>query len=681
MAARIERLVLKHFRGASVPLVLEFDKQKQLVLIFGENGTGKSAIADAFDFVCNGGYGCLDDRSLAGRKQQHVASIGSGPADVEVSLDAGGQTWKAHLASTGPSTAGPAGRPGVAVLRRSQVLRVINEQPKQRYDALREFVGLPGVQQSEDSLRRALKDRVNEYDAATLAKQDADDALQRLWKAEGSPGTGAQDWARNRVADNPDRLVAAIGEADGLLSLFSNASSAWDGLAKARKAHEAVAAELIDAQAELAKAEAASTAGSSALVDLLTDAQRLLGETGDPGECPLCESSDRASGLRGRVASRLAELRRLVELKEKAAGAQGTAERAGGALDTACRSFTSTTRQFGLRLRSRTPPPHDSLVIWAAYDDLLGPKVLPPSGELLAEAERLWQEVREQETPIRTARDTDQRNLNQLSALKQYIGTIDEKTGAARSLEAITKALRTILATVEGQRKTYVDGLLGSVSTAVEAMYAKVHPGEDIGKVRLFLKPSVAGSLEFTGDFQGTASVPPQAYYSDSHLDTLGACIFLALANQSVETRVVVLDDVLTSADGPHADRFFRMLQDEVPHFDQIIVTTHYRPWRERHRHVSSATVQLIELGPWSLSRGIWPAKTKPKLDEIASLLAGGHFDRQALASKAGILLEELLDFVCLRFGCRVPRKAEPAYTLGELASAVGKLSKVLAGC
>jgi hypothetical protein len=53
-------------------------------------------------------------------------------------------------------------------------------------------------------------------------------------------------------------------------------------------------------------------------------------------------------------------------------------------------------------------------------------------------------------------------------------------------------------------------------------------------------------------------------------------------------------------------------------------------------------------------------------------------YDRQTVANKAGILLE-LIDHIALRYNCRLPRKAEPDYTLGEfLISVESKLKKSL---
>jgi hypothetical protein len=70
---------------------------------------------------------------------------------------------------------------------------------------------------------------------------------------------------------------------------------------------------------------------------------------------------------------------------------------------------------------------------------------------------------------------------------------------------------------------------------------------------------------------------------------------------------------------------------------------------------------------------------TKPEIDELRRLLTDEPLDRQALASKAGVLLEATLDRITLLYGCRVRRKPSGDYTLGELLDGLeSKLRKRL---
>jgi hypothetical protein len=199
-------------------------------------------------------------------------------------------------------------------------------------------------------------------------------------------------------------------------------------------------------------------------------------------------------------------------------------------------------------------------------------------------------------------------------------------------------------------------------------MYARLHPQEMIGGVSLYLKDAAAGSLELSGSFAGENDIPPQAYYSESHLDTLGLCVFLAMAERDGDA-IVVLDDVFTSVDDAHLERTLELLHDEAKNVGHLIITTHYRAWRDRYKYARgpAAQSQLIELLPWEHSRGIRHTKTRLSADELHENLAKEPLDRVGVAGRAGILLEALLDDLTLRYRCRMPRATDINYTLGEL--------------
>ncbi|MGH9426375.1 MAG: hypothetical protein ACRD2L_08745, partial [Terriglobia bacterium] len=131
-------------------------------------------------------------------------------------------------------------------------------------------------------------------------------------------------------------------------------------------------------------------------------------------------------------------------------------------------------------------------------------------------------------------------------------------------------------------------------------------------------------------------------------------------------------------------DRFMKLLHDEAPNLNQVIVTTHYRPWKDRYRNARgpAAKTQVIELRMWSMDWGIQSDEAITAIKELRTCLAAKKMDRQAVASKAGIQLESILDFLTFHYGCKMPRQSDPNYTLGALAmgieSKLGNLLKTL---
>nr|GFB54392.1 hypothetical protein [Tanacetum cinerariifolium] len=174
--------------------------------------------------------------------------------------------------------------------------------------------------------------------------------------------------------------------------------------------------------------------------------------------------------------------------------------------------------------------------------------------------------------------------------------------------------------------------------------------------------------------FEDASEVIPQAYFSESHLDTFGFCLWLALAKRlNPKQLVLVLDDVFTSVDTQHFQRISELLADEAQYFQQLIIATHNRRWHDLYRQ-NSAGAHLIKLESWTLNKGLKPYEDQTLMAALAEALEAEPFDRQAVASQAGIVLETVLDRLALAYGCLLPHKHGNSYTLGELLFSTGKL-------
>jgi hypothetical protein len=345
------------------------------------------------------------------------------------------------------------------------------------------------------------------------------------------------------------------------------------------------------------------------------------------------------------------------------------------------KEFCQKTKSLGNLLKpSPLKEVTDLNIQWTDYDNLLTHD--QPTEDIEAKARALLQAALPCKQLLATRKQNDQKSINQRNAIKGHYDTHTEKLKSAKSLEGLSQQLTKALEIVSQQRKAYVEGVLEAISGEVEKLYTKLHPNEGIGGIRFYLKPNAIGSLEFDAQFQTESELPPQAYYSESHLDTLGICVFLALTKHFMtDNTIIVLDDVVTSVDGPHLDRFMALLHDEAPNFNQVVVSTHYRPWKDRYRNARgpAAKTQVIELRSWSLQGGVQSDEAITTIKELRVMLAAPKMDRQTVASKAGIQLESLLDFITYHYGCKMARQFEPNYTLGALAIAIEpKFAKLL---
>ncbi len=607
MPAKISKLTLSGFRGATAPASISFDPAKLVTLIFGENGTGKSTIADGFDFVCNRTLGSLENYSLGEPAKNHVASLGSAPAKISVTLESGANKWQATLGKSGPTVTPAAGCPDARILRRRNILSLIEAQPKQRFEALKAFIALPNIEKCENALRDAANSTNGSVDESVRAIVQATAELAKLWTAEGEPGASAVAWATTEMQKDTSQLLANIVQIANLGQGYRDIESALATLDQALSEQRGASQEYAAAQIQQRQAEARTLTQNSKLLSLLRETESYLAERNALSQCPVCEQSVNAQALTQRLRARIGEMQELGSMVALTETAQLQMTARQEVSIRARQDFCQKAGRLATSLGACSLPEVAALKPdWARFAMLLDP-ALPPN-VLEQPAREFWGVIAASLPALEARRVADQKSIHQHNALAGYIETLREKQELAAGQQTLLASLRSALEIVMQQRKDYVEGILASISTEVQSLYEKLHPGEGIGRVKFFLNPKTIGSLEFNAQFQDEIKLPPQAYYSESHLDTLGICVFLALTKYfKTENTVVVLDDVLTSVDAQHLDRFMALLHDQAKHFGQVIVTTHYRPWRDRYRWAkgSVANTQVIELGPWSLQNGL----------------------------------------------------------------------------
>jgi predicted ATPase len=75
--------------------VINFDPERHITMIFGENGCGKSTIVDGFGFVGRRDLGSLTDHP--GVDENFVTSLGGDSTKTRVKLKTAAGSWEATL--------------------------------------------------------------------------------------------------------------------------------------------------------------------------------------------------------------------------------------------------------------------------------------------------------------------------------------------------------------------------------------------------------------------------------------------------------------------------------------------------------------------------------------------------------------------------------------------------------
>lgn len=680
MPSRIKKIELDHFRGASQPSVIEFDPTKNTVVIFGENGRGKSTIVDAIDMVANELPGSLAGRPSTSTKQ-HLPTIGSDHQKLSVKLYIDGMQWEAFLDGSTICVSGNDPCPTIHILRRNQLLRLIETQPAQRYEALRRFVDVDGVEQSEQNLRDCVRETNSELTSLSRQLIDAHNELEKLWKAEQSPGENCLKWAQEKSQVDISNMETLADYLKSLIDSISDVIKSKDRFDSTSSDYQGKYADLKAVEKEIKSGPVLSAEEAIKLLNVLEQTQTYILETKELiTECPVCEQPVVADQLKESIQKRLASMTEFKKLDERKKVAEKQLQ---GSKNTLSRDFDQLLEQSRNMIDIISNNKHLDVLelvidvekyIGLSKHDLDNKKKHGLCIELVNTISICIDTLRSRHMEL-------QKDINQHNAIKNHYNNIVGRAENASHVEKVLEALQKTLEIIHSKRIEFTQTILDEVAGECNSLYSRIHPNEPLGNCTLSLDPDRRHSLHQRAEFERQQGIPPQAYFSDSHLDTLGFCVWLSIAKRGIaQDTIIVLDDVFTSVDSVHLRRIVELLTDEAENFDQVIITTHYRQWRDRYRYMQSASgnVHLIELHRWSLERGVRACNSKLVLEELREALGKEPFDRQDIASRAGILLESIFDTLALQYGCRTRHTRNDDHTLMELSNGCSGLFRKL---
>lgn len=663
----LRKLTVAHLRGSTRPFSLSFETGKKLTVVYGENGSGKSTLCDALDLLGNGLVGSLENRGLGGSLSKYWVSIGKTPVEISVELETASSTHSARLVRSNVVVDPQEERPSVQVLRRDKMLSLVTASPSERYEAIRRFIDVDGIEDAESALRDAIKSAKQGRDGAALRLQENRGEIFRLSQAAGSPDDDFLGWAHAEARRAAGEFGPQILALDAILSAYSRLKELPDQWAQAQQQIRDAGTESTSAQAAFEAAQSGIASDAADMLSVLESAQAYFQRHPNSETCPVCQSAEKAQGLAERLQERIAGFQVLREASQRVRNAQAQVERAKQRADILATQAREKGEQFGdVRAAHQWPqgidvpePPPAAIDKWPVW--LTATEGLPP----------VW----------RSALAQRQAQAQNHSALQGAVKNYTESMRTQRELDAVLPRLQRALDIVVEERKRYTDKVLTEIADEVGRLYERIHPKEDSNKITLQLDAKKRASLAINTSFHGTVA-PPTAYFSDSHMDTLGLCIFLANAKLN-EPRgtILVLDDVLGSVDEPHVERLIDLLIEECQGFRHCLIATHYRPWRNkrRWRMLRDGKCQFIELGAWSLDNGVSQIGSLDHVDQLRLLVTQTAPDAQLICAKAGTVLEALLRFLAATYGLRLPYRVDAQYALGELLDAIdSKLRKVL---
>lgn len=710
---RLLELEINCFRGIR-HLKVQCDGDN--LVVWGPNGSGKSTVVDALDFLLTGSVSRLTGEGTGAiHLEEHGPHIDSEPA----------QAWVRGLFKVGdPDTVVELKRcidepdnliaseddrqliaphlvlakRGQHVLTRREILKYVTSLPSTRAEQIGLLLNISEV----NDIRKALVNVKNEcrrevqiskasvkaaeraISTTIQAKSFSEDALILAINKSREVLGGAPIEVANSSTIKQDLVAPAkAGAADGInLNLLERD---LDTLASATEQRSVGQGELLDRELRQLILQITSDA------ELLTSLQRReLTEKGlllldESGSCPLCETPWPEGELRELLEQRLKIAETAYAYQKRISDSTATMV---ARVDTLLASIEQVSRASKRLKLTR----HDEMLAeWAGRLRTLKQALSQPLDRYLEFASThdvasllAPEDCRRQLNEIRTeARKNAPSTTPQQDAwdiltrleenIRRYELAIRDQNKAIR----ILNRAESLLATFEKNRDEVLSQLYDSVNNKFCHLYKLLH-GPDEGEFTSQLRPE-GPALHLEVDFYGRGLHPPGALHSEGHQDSMGLCLYLALAERLTKGVIdlIILDDVVMSVDADHRRSLCRVLAKEFPN-RQFLITTHDRTWQSQLK--SEGVVKskgVVEFYSWTLGTGPRVNSGKDIWAQIRHEIDEGNIPTAAFLLRRGS--EEFFFDVCVKIGAQVRLRADAKYDLGELMpAAVGRYRKLV---
>ncbi len=670
------------------------------LVVYGPNGVGKSSIVDALEFALTHQSTLFPENRQGVSWESAAPHVRHGQPEMAVGVEEGGMTTLVD-STTGEDGLSDAVRDWILVartanfvLRRHMLLRFISEQPRERYQLLGPFLNLGSYQDIETALRDwsgRLQTRegttagmISQHEQrlrqifrlsawATVTQQALLDQLNAILAKAGLAGCSGFD----ALEDSKRQVEADLGgkERSQRLAALGGLKAHVQRLGRLDAYVESIQ-NLYSAVQALEREIAGRTTGL--LADLLGTAKHTI-EAGQLTLCPVCEQPIDTAKVLARIQERIDADQRVRAARDLVAERRQALARVVSPLNSA---IASLRKDWSETVKTAHP---DSYGQMESLVDGLNAHLAEPTlrSEILHAildrarvTEAPHEKLIEQLDALIAAEGGGER-LAHLQDAKLAIDALASDWPEHGKKRAELDAIRSQCTIVDRlldhaveARKEAIQATLDTVSDTANRLYESIHPEESIATSRLSVRQVGQGSVNLSTAFDGREE-PPLLHLSESHLDTLGLCYFLALRRHEAEDRpvfkVLVLDDVLHSVDASHRGRVARLLREEFSDH-QLVITTHDQHFYDVLRKtLGSAGFRYQFITDWDIERGPTLADPSTDLDRIVDETKRKASRPDDLSAIGGRFFEWLLKELAESLEIAVPARFQKNHDIGSL--------------
>ena len=231
------------------------------------------------------------------------------------------------------------------------------------------------------------------------------------------------------------------------------------------------------------------------------------------------------------------------------------------------------------------------------------------------------------------------------------------------------------------RQKEGLESFINSFSSYINDFYQYMNPDEQFHEIRIVTigEDDELNGITIEYKYNGSWVSPPQKYFSESHLNCFGISFFLAsVIAFNKENKFIILDDVISSFDSTHRKRFADLLFEKFADY-QFILLTHEEQWFNYVRQLAKKKEWIVGEINWSDAKGTHLGEKPNDLKEfIERELANNSVE--ALGNPIRKYLESVLKDIAINLDVKVSfrlndqnEKRMPDELLSELKSRIGK--------
>lgn len=619
---KINSIKISGIRG--IKNSLELNLNKKSILVYGDNGSGKSSITDAFEWFYYDKVGHLISEETGATKGKgalrNLFLDNSVDATIKVECSKPELSSQKSINSALRITQSnisvdfndflKSTQAENLILRYRDLLRFIISTKKEKLDTLQEIIGFSQVGDIRDLLRKnagriARNINASRYDNKKSTQQTI------LIENFGQNITSANQFfevanelikpLRSKIEiknyKNIKEILKEIESTEDtevinkisfLSKINENLSEIVGNIDSINSDYDVYYKSVADLKKEKEKIEKLQ------ILNLLLEGQKLMqSEIIKDDVCPLCQQDKSKIELVFEINQRIEELQELQKEKEQveqgAKDLQLTIQKNSNLLN-ALKLEKLFNKEEYKTIKNQIS---DLTSAFEKYTTELKKNILSDeliqSSELTINKSTTQKIADESKTQAKTLSENQKKNPRlqihtKLSLATQAYGQYNKIVKEEAVLRRQQLTFEALFADFIKRQELSLNVFLEMFSQDINDYYTSMNPNEKIENIKLV--PLKDGNDDLVGitieyDFYDETKSPPIAYLSESHINCLGLAFYLASVKAfNKQNGFFILDDIISSFDRPHRTRFARLLTNKFDKF-QILLFTHEREFYE----------------------------------------------------------------------------------------------------